>query len=169
MHFFSVNHRSQLKHVGDFPSEEQAIRWLTAKPEDPSEAEDDVVMYISIDDVRRLVQLFLNNCLVRQITPDSHFGIRATVEGERTDSLARHVSERLVYLGDFPDPKIAQDVVSDQSVAAMLAELHGTSPEDYQDIAWVVGTGDLTQWQQCAEAVTGRKLWETDHVQNQAS
>jgi len=153
MHFFSVNNRSQLKHVGDFPSEEQALRWLTAQPEEPTETEDDVVMYISIDDVRRLVQEFLLFCMGKLITPDSHFGIKTEPSSN---------GRRVTYLGDFPDARVAQDVITDQHVATTLAELHGTSPGDYLDLAWVVSTNDFRQWQSCTEGVVGRKLWETN-------
>lgn len=161
MHFFSVSERSELKHEGDFPSAEQALRWLTAKPEDESEESNNVVFYISIDDVRRLVQQFLNMCLGKQITKDSHFGIKTNPE-DGSDNPLNSGGNRLVYLGDFPDERVAQEVITDSSVATTLAELHGTRPEDYCDIAWVVSTQALHRWQMVVESVVGRKLWETE-------
>jgi hypothetical protein len=152
MHFFSVNERSELKHAGDFESTEKAIMYLSGHLEDTSETEtgSDVVMYITIDDVRRLVQEFINFGAVKTITKDSYFGIKSD-----TDSYNR----RLVYLGDFPDAKVAQEVITDQNVATALAELHDTSPDDYRDLAWVVSTKDFEQWRASAEATVGRPLW----------
>lgn len=146
MHYFTVRTNGKLEHAGDFMSPEYAGAFFRDLCEDPKN--DDIIILITIDDLRRLIEQALSNPV---FTKTCYFGLRPA-------------DKQLVYLGDYPDLEVADAILTDSSTAEILAEVQKNVPaEQYksmiQDVAWIWGAEEINNWIPVINAVVNRMLY----------